>query len=217
MMSNLGFFNMNWLVVLYLSNVFSFFCLTVSLLLVVMIFSNCFRCFIMCWRFLVDDFSDCLGCFNMDRLLMVDDLSNNLRFFNVDRSWFGVVDLWLLLWLLSVYRFRFMVDDFSDCFGCFNMMWLFFVNLRSVFLSMDDRCGVMNFGYRLLMRLNMLVRGLFVSNVYGRIVMFEFWLGMVSLLSLFWFFDVDLLFMMNFNIVLFGGLLVMGLGKINPF
>ena len=61
MMSNLGFFNMNWLVVLYLSNVFSFFCLTVSLLLVVMLFSNCFWCFNMCWRFMVDDLSDCLG------------------------------------------------------------------------------------------------------------------------------------------------------------
>lgn len=183
----------------------------------VMIFSNCFWCFNMCWRFLVDDLSDCLGCFNMDRLLMVDDLSNNLWFFNVYRSWFGVVDLWLLLWLLSVYRFRFMVDDLSDYLGCFHMIWLFFVNLRSVFFSMDDRCGVMNFGYRLVMRLNMLVRGLFVNNVYGRIVMFEFWLGMVSLLNLFWFFDVDLLFMMNFNIVLFCGLLVMELGKINPF
>ena len=61
MMSNLGFFNMNWLLVLYLSNVFSFFCLTMSLLFVVMIFSNCFWCFNMCWRFLVDDLSDCLG------------------------------------------------------------------------------------------------------------------------------------------------------------
>ena len=40
---------------------------------------------------------------------------------------------------------------------------------------------------------------------------------MVSLFSLFRFFDVDLLFMMNFNIVLFGGLLVMGLGNFDPF
>jgi len=40
---------------------------------------------------------------------------------------------------------------------------------------------------------------------------------MVSLLCLFWFFDVDLLFMMNFNFVLFGGFLVMGLGKTNRF
>ena len=147
---------------------------------------------------------------------MVDDLSNNLRFFNVYRSWFGVVNLWLLLWLLSLYRFRFVVS-LRNMLGLVNMMWLFFVNLRSVFFSMDDRRGVMNFGYRLVMRLNMLVRGLFVSNVYGRVVMFEFWLGMVSLLNLFWFFDVDLLFMMNFKIVLFGGLLVMGLGKINLF
>ena len=101
--------------------------------------------------------------------------------------------------------------------GLVNMMWLFFVNLCCVFFGMDDRLGVMNFGCRLVMRLNMLVRGLLVGNVYGRIVMFEFWLGLVSLLSLFWFFDVDLLFRMNFNIVLFGGLLVMGLGRINPF
>ena len=216
MMSNLGFFNMSWLLVLYLSNVFSFFCLTVSLLLVVMLFSNCFWCFNMCWRFMVDDFSDCLGCFFMDRLLMVDDLSNNLRFFNVYRSWFGVVNLWLLLWLLSMFRLRFMVS-LRNMLGLVNMMWLFFVNLRSVFFSMDDRRSVMNFGYRLVMLLNMLVRGFFVSNVYGRIVMFEFWLSMVSLLSLFWFFDVNLLFMMNFNIVLLGGLLVMGLGKIDLF
>ena len=96
-MSNLGFFNMNWFLVLYLHNVFSFFCLTVSLLLVVMLFSNCFWCFNMCWRFLVDDFSLCLRRFFMDQLLMVDDLSNNLRFFNVYRSLFGVVNLWLLL------------------------------------------------------------------------------------------------------------------------
>lgn len=216
MMCNLGFFNMNWLLVRYLSNVFSFFCLTVSLLLVVMLFCNCFWCFNMCWRFMVDDFSVCLGCFNMDRLLMVDDLSNNLRFFNVYRSWFSVVNLWLLLWLFSMFRLRFIVS-LSNMLGLVNMMWLFFVNLRNVFFSMDDRRGVMNFGYRLVMRLNMLVRGLFVSNVYGRIVMFEFWLSLVSLLSLFWFFDVDLLFMMNFNIVLLGGLHVMGLGKINPF
>lgn len=173
MMSSLGFFNMNWLLVLYLSNVFSFFCLTVSLLLVLMIFSNYFRCFNMCWRFIVDDFSNCLGCFNMDRLLMVDDLSNNLRIFNVYRSWFGVVNLWLLLWLLSMFRFHFMVS-LRNMLGLVNMMWLFFVDLRSVFFSRDDRRGVMNFGYRLVMCLNMLVRGLFVSNVYGRIVMFEF-------------------------------------------
>ena len=172
MSSNLGFFNMNWFLVLYLSNVFGFFCLTVSLLFVVMLFSNFFWCFNMCGRFMVDDLGDCLGGFNMCWRFMVDDLSNNLRFFNVYRSWFGVVNLWLLLWLLSMFRFRFMVS-LRNMLWLVNMMWLLFVNLRNVFFSVDDRRGVMNFGYRLVMRLNMLVRGLFVSNVYGRIVMFE--------------------------------------------
>ncbi len=111
----------------------------------------------------------------------------------------------------------------KDVLWLVNMMRLFLIDFSSVLFSMNDRHGVINFGNWLLMNLDVLFGRLFVSYIYGRIVVLNlnllglFWLFDVNMRSLFWLFNVILLFMMDFDIMLLGGLLVVGLGNLSQF
>ena len=96
-------------------------------------------------------------------------------------------------------------------------MDLFLVDFRSVHLNGDIRLGVMNFSNGLVVCLNVLLGGLFVCNIHGRIIVFVHWFSMMNLRSLFLFFDVDRLFMVNFIVVMLGRLLVVGLGNVSRF
>lgn len=126
-----------------------------------------------------------------------------------------MVNLWLF-GLFNMYGFR-LVVSFWNVFGLLNVMWLFLVSLSSVLFCMNDRRGVIYLDNRFVMNLNVVFGGLFMGNVYGRFVVFCFWFSVMSLDDLFCFLDVVLLFVMDFNIVLLSGLLVVGLGNMNWF
>ncbi len=95
MMSNLGFFDMNRLFMLYLSNEFRLFCMSVSGLLLMMNFSNVFRLFLMNvgGLLLVMNFNSCFWRFSMSWGFMVNDLSNCFWRFDVYWSRLGLVNI----------------------------------------------------------------------------------------------------------------------------
>jgi hypothetical protein len=151
---------------------------------------------------LVMDFSYCFWSFGMNWFLVMN-FSHYFWRLNVSLNWFGVVNLRFLFWLFSMNGFGLMVS-FGHIFVLFDVL-----NVSCMLFNMNDWLIVM---CRFVMHLNVLLDGLFMSNVYGRIVVFRDWVNMMNWLDVFHLLlNMCNIFVVNFAYVLLGWLFVVRL------
>ena len=150
----------------------------------------------------VMDIGYCFWSFEMNWFLVMN-FSHYFWRLNVSLNWFGVVNLRFLFWLFSMNGFGLMVS-FWHVFVLFDVL-----NISRMLFNVNDWLIVM---CRFVMHLNVLLDGLFMGNVYGRIVVFGDWVNMMNWLDVFHLlFNMCNIFVVNVAYVLLGWLFVVRL------